>query len=188
MTQSVPVPDEEDLTVAQLQILEMIREDPEAAQKELAEQLDITSSAVSNRLREISGFAWKNRKTFIDRFFDRDGEQTEENQNQDGRHLDEAAVNGDDEKPTRETSDSDQTETSREHRNREKPLEDLADRLQDVEEKLNVLTNQVKELQCSEEETGVTDPDLIRKLVLTLGGSDRFNEDEESRLLDLLIE
>lgn len=145
----------EDLTDAQLEILEMIRKNPDATQKEFAEKLGITPAAVGSRVRQISGMNWMNRREFINQFFD-DGEGTD---------RDERGESGSGEQ-----------------------LNGLADRVNRVEEQLQTLAERVGDVEELQEHTGVSDPDLIRKLVLTLTNSDRFSEDEADQLLERLLQ
>jgi len=171
MTQDIPLPEEDDLTVGQLQILEMIKEEPEASQKDFADRLDISASAVSNRLRDIPGFSWKNRDEFVKAFYNGDVEDDGAEQESEEQ-----------EDPTEEKQ-----EVEPESSPDEIP-EALTDPLDEIRETLSSLSEQVDRLRREGGESGVTDPDLIRRLVLTLSGSDRFSEDEKDLLLDALIQ
>lgn len=147
----------EELTDAQLEILDLIRENPGATQKEFADQLDITAAAVGSRVRQIPGMNWMNRRQFVQEFYSED-----------------------------ENSDGNTTEPGHNGHSIER-MDELQKRLASVEEELDTLSTRVNNLIDERSDTGVKDPDLVRKLVLTLTNSDRFTDDEADRLLATLI-
>lgn len=57
-------PDLEDLSSGQRDVLEAIVENPDASQRELAEQLGVSAATISNRANSITGFEWENRESF----------------------------------------------------------------------------------------------------------------------------
>lgn len=57
--------DTTDLSERQLQTLREIQRNPEASQQEIAENLGLTAAAISNRLSDIDGFDWNERKQFV---------------------------------------------------------------------------------------------------------------------------
>ena len=148
---------EEDLTDAQIEILEMIREDPSATQKEFAEKLDVTPAAIGSRVRNIPGMNWMNRREFIHEFFD-GGDET----SNDGSGHQEHPANAEE-------------------------VDELTSRVSDVEKRLEELDEKVGEMEDEGSNSVISDPELIRKLVLNLSNSDQFTDEEEDRLLDALI-
>lgn len=145
----------EELTDAQREILELIRQNPGATQKEFADQLDITAAAVGSRVRKIPGMNWMNRRQFVEEFY------SEENSN----------------------SSPDQEEFGQ----WSERLEELQNRLEAMEDGLNTLSDRFNDHIDEQERPGVNDPEMVRKLVLTLTNSDRFTDDEADRLLEILI-
>lgn len=146
----------EELTDAQLEILDLIRQNPGATQKEFAEQLDITAAAVGSRVRKIPGMNWMNRRQFVEEFYS-DGEHPDPSSDRDGnKHASER-------------------------------IDQLQERLASLEEEMDSLSDSVQELTGEQKPAGVSDPDMIRKLVLTLTNSDRFTDDEADQLLQVLI-
>ncbi len=170
MIESHHIPDETDLTVAQLQVLELIREDPEATQQEFAEQLDLTPAAVSQRVQTIPHLHWKNRREFVEAFFNDGVEEKTEEDDPDRKTMNERDEN---EPPSAEATH-----------------EPIAERMEQIEDRLDQLSERVEQIarEVSEREhEPVTDSGLVRKLVLTLTRSELFSEEEEDRLLDRLL-
>ncbi len=135
----------------------MIKEQPDASQQDFSDQLDISPSAISNCMRDVPGFTWKNRKKFVRKFYG-DGVYDGEENNSD--------VNG-------APDDGEEAE-----------LDEISEQIQTLQEKCASLSERVDELEQMNGEAGVTDPDVIRKVVLTLDNSDRFTEEEKNLLLD----
>jgi predicted transcriptional regulator len=147
----------EDLTDKQLELLEMIREDPDATQKEFADELGITPAAVGSRVRQIPGMNWMSRRWFIEEFFN---DEQDVRDNGGGTTSDHEAVNED-------------------------SLDEAERKIEQLEEQLSALEERVDDLDQNRDT--IEDPELVRKLVLTVSNSDQFTEEEEDRLLDALI-
>lgn len=58
------------LTEEQKETLEAVKADPNATQREIAEQLDIAAATVSQRLASIDGFDWEDRGKIVAKTFD----------------------------------------------------------------------------------------------------------------------
>lgn len=71
-TQEHIVPDLDDLSTSQRDVLHAIAEHPSATQRELADRLDVSGSTVSNRANSIPGFSWDDRQSFAGAVFDID--------------------------------------------------------------------------------------------------------------------
>jgi len=65
-------PSPEELTAEEREVLRTIAENPDAIQKELAEEIGVSRSTISNRVNGIDGFEWKNRRRFVAAVFDTD--------------------------------------------------------------------------------------------------------------------
>lgn len=63
-----------ELTGKQLEALQLIRVNPDATQRDLAERLDVTPSTVNDRLNSIEGFDWEHRQAFVESVLDGDSE------------------------------------------------------------------------------------------------------------------
>jgi transposase-like protein len=72
------VPDPEELTTKQRQTVRLIAERPDATQAEIAAELDVTSSTISQRVNAIDGFDWSERTEFVERMLENGDETTEE--------------------------------------------------------------------------------------------------------------
>lgn len=67
----------EELSEKQRTTLRAIRENPEATQAELAEQLDVSAPTISNRVNSIDGFEWRSRQAFVATVYDEPDASTE---------------------------------------------------------------------------------------------------------------
>lgn len=76
------VPNVEELSPKQREILRLIYQHPEASQRELGEKLDVSGSTVSNRANSIDGFEWKNRQAFVETMFDNDSSVSDDGSSQ----------------------------------------------------------------------------------------------------------
>lgn len=59
-----------ELTKKQREALDVIREYPDATQKDLAERFDVTQSTINSRLNSIEGFDWQHRQEFVEAMLD----------------------------------------------------------------------------------------------------------------------
>lgn len=62
--------DRDDISEKQWDVLRAIRERPEATQRELAEQFDVTPATISRWVNDIPGFEWQDRQAFVTHQFD----------------------------------------------------------------------------------------------------------------------
>jgi DNA-binding CsgD family transcriptional regulator len=58
-------PSSDSFTQKQLEVLRLIRDNPEATQSELAETLGLSRQGVSQRVKSIDGFDWSSRREFV---------------------------------------------------------------------------------------------------------------------------
>ncbi|WP_227015610.1 winged helix-turn-helix transcriptional regulator [Haloarcula sp. JP-L23] len=65
-TESDDYPAESDLSESQRKVLRAICQNPDASQRELAEDLGVSAATVSNRANSIRGFDWSDRKAFAE--------------------------------------------------------------------------------------------------------------------------
>lgn len=77
------LPDSEQLTSKQLDVLRAIGQRPHATQSELADQFDVSRATISQRVNAIDGFDWTERQEFVQAMFDGD-EKVPENNSQFG--------------------------------------------------------------------------------------------------------
>lgn len=68
------LPDPDDFSPEQREILRAIYEHPHATQRELGEQLNVSRTTVGNRANSVEGFKWKHRGKFVEAVFE--GEST----------------------------------------------------------------------------------------------------------------
>jgi len=88
--------DPAELTPARRETLRVIRDNPDASQRALAEKLGVTAPTVSQRVNSISGFEWENRVEFSEAVLDSETDHQE----RDTMTPDDAATNAE---PTAET-------------------------------------------------------------------------------------
>lgn len=62
--------DYEKITDKQQETLRAIHKNPEATQKELAEDFDVSSSTICHRVNSIDGFEWNDRHEFVKQIFE----------------------------------------------------------------------------------------------------------------------
>lgn len=63
-------PDPDELSAKQRETLRAIAANPDATQRQLAEELDVTAATVSSRANSIDGFDWDERQSFVEAVFD----------------------------------------------------------------------------------------------------------------------
>ncbi|MBX0297778.1 winged helix-turn-helix transcriptional regulator [Haloarcula nitratireducens] len=72
-------PTESDLSESQRKVLHAIYQNPEASQRELAEDIGVSAATVSNRANSIRGFDWSDRKAFVEAVLDIETASPEQN-------------------------------------------------------------------------------------------------------------
>jgi transcriptional regulator with XRE-family HTH domain len=152
-------PDRSELSDKQVDALRRIRASPDATQRELAEEFDVTAATVSRWLNDIPGFAWEQRRSFASR-----------------------TLNG-----TDETIEADSTEgAGRGDRETTEQVEGLAVSIEDLKRRVETLERETAE-SCEEDATIGLDADLLHKVIHACMASERITEEEELRILEGLI-
>jgi hypothetical protein len=170
----------EDLPERQRELLEAVAADPSATQTQIADRFDVTSATVSRWAKDVPGFEWRDRESFVDSVFaggsapglttdggSTAGDSTESAVSSNGAteaatDVGAAAEAGDD------PSGSDAT------------LEDLEARVAALEE--------------ADDVAGVSgdgvfeDPELVHKVVHACMEADTIDESEELRIIEGLLD
>ena len=211
-SQSHPAP--EDLSSAERETLQAIRQHPTASQRDLAEKLGVTASTVSNRVNGIDGFDWTDREAFANAVFDDEAPESATAQNEAGPQASDA-------EPTDSTGVSDGAETASEaddgvseaddgvseaddgasdDRDHSLPvppgaagevnttLTTFQSTVEDLSDKLAELEGQVETVtDGGDTPQPFQDPELVHKVVHACMDSDKISEEEELRILDSLL-
>lgn len=166
------LPSVTDLSSAQQEVLREVATDPTATQESIGNRLGISGSAVSNRLKDITGFDWRNRESFIDETFT--------------DHTLQSVVS--DGGVTQEVPDEETDETVESENPNPEALDEIKSTLERIE---TTLSNQ--EAISSNGETDPTaplvleDPDLVHRVVHACLKSDSISESEELDILRAIL-
>ncbi|MFB6198186.1 MAG: winged helix-turn-helix transcriptional regulator [Halobacteriaceae archaeon] len=152
-----------DLSEKQQNVLEAVAARPEATQQEIGDILDVSSATVSNRVKNIPGFDWKERKSQVDTLMEASPSL--------GASL------GD--------TDVDESQVDRE-------IERIYKDVSTLENKLEQIDNRISNLEPSEESTAIDntildDPNLVYKVVHACMESENISKDEELQILKSLL-
>ena len=192
-TEEHPAP--EDLTAKQREVLGAVAERPDATQREIGNQLDVSSATVSNRVNSIDGFDWREREAFVAAVFgadDTDGQEqaggtdvtTDGGPSGEGLTSSEAAPTGD------EPADAGLDDAIGRLDDRISDLETVADDLAELE----AFDERVAEFEAALETATRSDeavqlePELLHKVVHACMRADSISEEEELRILRALLE
>ncbi|WP_267161541.1 winged helix-turn-helix transcriptional regulator [Halovenus salina] len=156
-----PTPTPADLTAKQREVLECIAAKPTATQREIGEELGVSSATINNRVNSIDGFEWNDRAAFVDEVLGLDGDT--ETETVEGR---ESTV----------PAELESTLANIDHQ-----LTVLDERIDDLEDSIEGETAR----DCTA--SGFDDPELVHKVVHACLESERVTEDEELQLLQQLL-
>lgn len=194
---SAPYPAPTDLTTKQRAALRAVHDQPEATQREIANELDVSPATVSNRVHSIDGFDWTTRANFSRHVFGTppgrtDGDIEDETLPEDAGNETVPEDTEDETVPEdagNETPDEDSTKDSQremadamttDNTELTERLEALTDRLSTVEDRLDARTDGATR--------SFTDPELTHKIMHACMESETITEDEELRILRELLE
>ena len=197
-SQSYPAP--ADLSSTEHETLRAIQQHPTASQRDLAEELGVTASTVSNRVNGIDGFDWANREAFANAVFndggaepatisDETGTQAPDTQSPESTDVPDGA-DGQASSPETAPDDGDCSpaevetaagEVSTTLTTFQSTVEDLSEQLAELEGQVETVTDGGGSPQPFQ------DPELVHKVVHACMDSDKISEDEELRILDSLL-
>ena len=66
-----------DVTESQREVLQVVKNQPEATQREIGKTLDVSAATVSNRVNSIPGFDWERRREIAETLFDKNDPKSE---------------------------------------------------------------------------------------------------------------
>lgn len=156
--ETTQAPDRSELSDKQVDALRRIRENPDATQRELAEELDVTAATVSRWLNDISGFAWEHRRSIASRTLN--------------------GTNATDGAHSRDATGGEDREATNHQRDRQGSISDL-------ERRVEILERETEE-HC-EAPAVRFEVDLLHKVIHACIASERITEEEELRILNGLI-
>jgi DNA-directed RNA polymerase specialized sigma24 family protein len=149
-----------DLTPAQRKTLEAIRKHPSATQRELGEQLDVSSATICTHVNSIEGFEWTDRERFVETVMPETRTQP------DGGGVLEEQRN--------------ETQTKEAGKNQEarEGIVEVRERLTQVEKRLERLD--------TDSDSHSEDPELIHKIIHACMTSESITKDEELKIIQNL--
>ena len=183
-----PSTDPEALSAKQRRTLQAIHEQPDATQREIAAEFDVTAATISNRVNSIDGFEWQRRRQFVETLFDSDAEDGTSDA------MEESAVGASESSlmpPETEPHAVDSEERAVESVSAtdggqaeavSKNIEQLADRVATIESRLDN-----ENMESSSGSTGFDDFELLRKVLHACLESDVISEEEELRIMQVLL-
>lgn len=151
-------PDPSDLSAAERETIRAINEHPTASQRDLADELGVTASTVSNRVNGIDGFDWANREQFA------------------------KAVLGERDTDSPETSPA-TSEMSEVAAAFQSTVDELATQISDLEGRMETIADGSGATHAQV----FQDPELVHKVVHACMSSENITEEEELRILESLL-
>lgn len=147
-----------ELSDGQRETLRAIYEYPNATQRQLADELNVTGATINSRVNSIEGFDWAERQTFVENYFSENPTKT------DGGAM------------STSLQQNDGNGTTEEYR----AIDELWERVEQLEGKI--------EDQTADRERIFDDPELVHKVVHACLASENITEDEELRILGEFIQ
>lgn len=157
-----PSPVAADLSPKQRAVLELIAADPTATQREIGEELGVSSATVNNRVNSIDGFEWTDRASFVETVLELEAETESE--------------------PVETAASESPGEV-------ESTLSDIEGHLTALDERVGSLEAQIEQAAdaCDQSTSGLDDPELVHKVIHACLESERISEDEELQLLEQIL-
>lgn len=197
----------------QQELLEAIALDPDATQRELASQFNISTSTVCNRVNDIPEFEWRSREAFVDDVFDDPSsldrslngasQPATDSKDSDGTVSTDGAKTLDDVDSDTESTDRDgqpsdnnpqsMTDDSASTGNDTAPTTsntEIVEAVSNLTADIDALSSRIADVEAriANEESVLEDPDLVHKIVHACMESERISESEELRILKELLE
>jgi DNA-binding CsgD family transcriptional regulator len=188
-------PDAESLSPKQRETLQLVHENPDRTQVDIADTLGVSRATVSRRLNDISGFEWQDRNAFTRAVFDGapgSGESLEIDDADDAPEGDDEmdAETGDETDKERDAEAGDGTDDDRDAEAGDRTNEETGGQV-DVDERLAEFDKRLGALEASvdggQTATVGLPPELAHKVVHACMESDRISEDEELQLLKAVL-
>lgn len=187
-------PDPEALTDTQLETLKAIHNSPNATQKELSSQFNVTAASICQRVSSIKGFDWSERQKFTEELFDSPAGTSEVSQFQSKTGLQSADAGKQTEpEPDKMTEEKHQKDVSGIDEKDEANSGGDKIGVCECTGKIKTLAAQIDQLDQRLAEHSQTaageqlDPDLVHKVVHACVKSDQISEDEELEILRTLM-
>lgn len=192
-------PDAAELTDKQLATLECVFDNPDTTQGTIADLLDVTRATVSRRLNDIDGFDWSDREAFARAVLPEDRKTADEREQagspdatedaSDPASADSGSVSsggpGDAPSTATETSAVEAGETV----DADEPAEPV-DAVEAVEARVTDLETAIERLSTeagSRERAVDADPELVHKVLAACMESERLDDADERRVVELLM-
>lgn len=186
MSEQETVIDLDELTTEQRETLEAVYRHPDATQQELADELDVSSPTISQRLSSIDGFDWQDRGPIVREVFngaDHDAnESTHEMNPEDGEEDAE-------QKATTEQSSFEKQVATR--------LTTIEEQVDEINATIDSYESRLSDLEAAldgqhddakTDPTGVAadDPELAAKAIRAVMADEAISEEEEVQLIQAL--
>ena len=156
-TAATAFPTLEELSEAQQSVIRAIRERPHATQRELADELGVSRSTISQRVNAIEGLEWRNRHTFIETLSDTMGE-----------------TDASDDQSTSDTTKA-------------VPTAAIQAQLDSLTEQITTLSERVAALEEETVEEPLDDPELRSRMIHASLTSGELSEEEELRIIQAYL-
>lgn len=204
------VPTLEDLSEIELETLQLIHDQPDATQQELADELDLTPAAICSRVKDIPGFDWAHREDFTTLLFEPASPKAEGPQpDLDTDTSDTSSLSTD--TPTSEPTDTDEEsvatsmepDSTRLHReaaqqNQPMPTPSPTDTdptasgesasIDELAARIDSIETQLETIDSTETQSPLSDPELAHKVIHACLESDAISTEEELALLRALLD
>ncbi|SDJ94719.1 Winged helix-turn-helix DNA-binding [Halovenus aranensis] len=161
-------PSRDDLSAKEIDVLRVIADKPTATQREIGDELGVSSATVNNRVNDIKGFEWSDRVAFTETVLETDVTE----------------------------GDSDDQSASPTATALEPMLADVLTQLETLEDRIEAVEGCLETVEpCAAEATGadggaltaVDEPELVHKALCACLESDRFSEAEELQLVREMV-
>jgi hypothetical protein len=157
------LPTVEDLTRPQRNILQAIREQPSATQRELGDRLGVSDATICSHVNSIDGFEWTDRKNFVKTLISSTDIELE------GEHMTPNYENGQEDRGDRESLTN-----------------KTNDEIPEQRERLAHIEKQLEEIQADQKPV-FDDSELTHKVIHACMKSDAIIEEEELQIIEDLI-
>lgn len=171
--------DDESLSADDRALLRAVHDHPEATQRELSDHLGVSAATVNRRVDAVEGLQWRNRRSFVEQYFDSDTDvHTTTNPS--------TMTNG-----AEPSNEDDEGAQSQDEADEEAALEALEKRIDKLEEQLEAVAEADRANPSATAEQGseadvpalYDDPDLAHRVVHACMQYEEISDDEERRIL-----
>lgn len=161
-----------DLPHAQREVLREVAADPKATQETIGERLGVSGSTVSNRVKDIPGFDWRNRESFITDMMPDSGTTA-------------VVSDGGVAQDVTPTESDEPTDSANE--DMAVAISEIQSSLDQIETTLDSITDTSSDNSQSNDPGILQDPELVHRVVHACIESDAISEAEELEILRAIL-